>query len=847
MRNGVLWLIVATNLVAALAAIATNVATERMPEKWQPHLWLAWPLLGLLVVSGVWLAISLHRAGTPREVTPERAAYNRERMLAHVRTRWIDGVLARSVYRQTLVDLGLEDRPEALVRPWDVLLDTPEAGRRVLTAGQSLRDVIAMSDGLLVLGAPGAGKTTMLLTLLEELLDAAARDDTAPIPVVFPLTSWASSGKPLRAWLVDELRGRLYGVSPDLAEHWVANDRILPLLDGLDEVSSDRRLACARAIDQFHSGHQLLPLVVTSRLADYEALGYQLSLGAAVLIQPLSEPQTMKYLKRFGSALAGLRQALAEAPVLWDLLRTPFLLSVAVRAYEGRPAADVGRAGSLEEGQRHLLEAFVDRTLRRKGQLAGFTPEQTVRWLAYIARSLAERLEMFYGPEFISTRWLIPTHRRRLNRLAALLGSVLLGGAVGLPIAVVVHPVTGLGTGLFTAIVYGMIMKSSSPPNVSLVEGDSFGGRVFLVLISWIAFGIVLAVALPVLGGALALIASVPVGIVGVLFGASFLDLMLGMLGIGALWGLLLGLIMPAPFFSELEIYAGGTRRGGDALRDTWWFFCLITVGVSTLAALVLESHWGAMEVLAGAVFGLACGYLYCGRALLGHWGSRAVMAGAGVVPWRQTAFLDFAESRMLMLKVGDGHMFAHRLLFEYFATLEPTHVSSRYASDGLPAADLRPEALLARARRGRPGDNVIRVLTFASSFLPASVWTPTAVEIVRSLGDGSPAVSESNENSETLDVLLAVHRLIATAAFPPHAAASAVALGELLAALLKDPAEPPLRLSYFQRYFDDAISALKATSAGDDQDLAARRAAVLKTLTEQDFYRSARALRAVD
>ncbi|WP_309111675.1 NACHT domain-containing protein [Saccharothrix sp.] len=124
-----------------------------------------------------------------------------------------------------------------------------------------------------MLGSPGAGKTTMLLTLLEDLLDNAAHDRTYPIPVVFPLSSWASDrDRRLEEWFVDELCGPLYGLPRDLAEQWVTDERVLPLLDGLDEVALGRRPACARAIDAFHATHRLLPLVVSSRAADYEAL-----------------------------------------------------------------------------------------------------------------------------------------------------------------------------------------------------------------------------------------------------------------------------------------------------------------------------------------------------------------------------------------------------------------------------------------------------------------------------------------------------------------------------------------------------------------------------------------------
>ncbi|GAB3946797.1 hypothetical protein GCM10027614_40910 [Micromonospora vulcania] len=111
--------------------------------------------------------------------------------------------------------------------------------------------------------------------------------------------------KALIEWLVDELTGNWYGLRRDIAEALIAEDRILPMLDGLDEVVHVHRAACARAIQAFHADHRLLPLVVTSRAADYDVLGFGLELPVTVLVQPLSRAQVEAYLDQFGLPLAG--------------------------------------------------------------------------------------------------------------------------------------------------------------------------------------------------------------------------------------------------------------------------------------------------------------------------------------------------------------------------------------------------------------------------------------------------------------------------------------------------------------------------------------------------------------
>jgi hypothetical protein len=45
------------------------------------------------------------------------------------------------------------------------------------------------------------------------------------------------------------------------------------------------------------------------------------------------------------------------------------------------------------------------------------------------------------------------------------------------------------------------------------------------------------------------------------------------------------------------------------------------------------------------------------------------------------------APERVFLRKVGGGYIFTHRLLMEYFATLEPT----KQAGEGHPAAEAKP------------------------------------------------------------------------------------------------------------------------------------------------------------
>lgn len=198
----------------------------------------------------------------PEAEEVSQADSNRHRMLAEVRRIWIDGYLKDSLHNLVRIELGLEETPGAVSRPWDLTVQPPYQAPRSLPPGQAMGATFdELGQALLILGAPGAGKTTLLLELARDLLDRAEQDATHPIPVVFHLSSWAARQRPLVDWLADELTGRYY-VPRKLAQEWANAEKALPLLDGLDEVAPEHRDACVEALNAFRRQHPLVPLAV---------------------------------------------------------------------------------------------------------------------------------------------------------------------------------------------------------------------------------------------------------------------------------------------------------------------------------------------------------------------------------------------------------------------------------------------------------------------------------------------------------------------------------------------------------------------------------------------------------
>jgi hypothetical protein len=171
-------------------------------------------------------------------------------------------------------------------------------------------------------------------------------------------------------------------------------------------VAAEHRDACVKAINAFLGQHPLVSLVVCSRVAEYQTLATQLELQGTVVIQPLTQQQVDAYLAQAGAPLAGVREALDEDTALYELLDTPLTLSVIALAYRDTPGANIRAGNTLEERRRRLFEAYTMAMFERHGAESPYTQQQTVRWLAWLARQLVDHNQTVFYLEWMQPDWL---------------------------------------------------------------------------------------------------------------------------------------------------------------------------------------------------------------------------------------------------------------------------------------------------------------------------------------------------------------------------------------------------------------------------------------------------------
>ncbi|MBW4518042.1 MAG: hypothetical protein KME11_22810 [Timaviella obliquedivisa GSE-PSE-MK23-08B] len=379
---------------------------------------------------------------------------NRHRMLEKVHVFWIKGALENSLYNAALMDLGLEERSDAIAQPWNLLMHVDRSSR-VLAPEIKMIDVYEQfNHSFLILGMPGAGKTTLLLDLARSLLVQAAQDPHYPMPVVFNLSSWAAGS--LSTWLVNELQLR-YQVPQQLAQDWIATSKILPLLDGLDEVALSQREACVEAINQFRTTDWLTNLVVCSRAIDYEALTQRLQLNGAVLVQPLTLAQTDSYLARSGNRLAGVRSILQQDLALQELASTPLMVNMIAIACQDQTLEALQLQVSSQQWRDQLFAAYIQRMLVHRGAEQPYGSDQVVHWLTWLAQTLVRRDQTLFLIERLQPDCLLSNGQRRgLLAIETVMVALLMGIAGGMGVGLNLGLAPGWANGVVPWLSHGL-------------------------------------------------------------------------------------------------------------------------------------------------------------------------------------------------------------------------------------------------------------------------------------------------------------------------------------------------------------------------------------------------------
>lgn len=563
---------------------------------------------------------------------------------------------------------------------------------------------------LVIIGAPGSGKTTLAVQLLLELLEGWQPRD--PVPVLFSLASWNPNSQPrVQDWLADQLTQTypdLRAFGGDVAQKLADQGRLLPVLDGLDEIPRDRRAEVIEALNA--SLHRDTAMILTSRTVEYRDTGDVLTAAVAIEPEPLTASEAARYLQdqlpqhranSWEAVLTALQQGTATP--LAEVVASPLGLWLLHTVHIGgrrdpQTLIDPCHHPDAATIWHHLLEQLIpavvrsrpsirssDNTLRPKHQ---YRAEQIREWLTTLAVELRDA----------QTRdwrwWQLARHTLTKGQLALMsaamltllngLISGLIGGLTGVA-------ASGLAVGLadgLTSLVRGLQVGLVGGPLFGLVLGLVLGARdapahadfrvrgrarvvgpkVLLGLVRGLGIGLVAGLTVTLT----AALMGVPVPPPGLLMLSSALGLIIGLPG-----GLIGGLISFAasPSIAQRAGSPTDSQRGDKRLTLSatctlglvmWlvglllaWFATRGTVELVTILTLTLGF---------GLLFGLIAGPMMTKTCWPAFVVASLRLGTQRRLPLHLMGFLDDAYRLGLLRVVGPVYQFRHAALQDHLA-----------------------------------------------------------------------------------------------------------------------------------------------------------------------------------
>jgi hypothetical protein len=581
--------------------------------------------------------------------------HNQRLLLADIKQEVVSR-LKQSLHNAVLINLGKESQPQQVKRPWDAEIKIglkPAEPLPDTTTILSVFDSTEIAGKLLILGAPGAGKTTTQLELAQALVVRAEEQPEYPVPVLFNLSSWKDDRQPLTDWLVAELKSK-YGVSKNLGQKWVDNRQLLPLLDGLDELETQRQELCVQAIDQFLAGeNRPLYLVVCSRIEEYSKYSSNLHLNGAIYLRELNETQISEYFEAVGRVK--FWQTLQQDETLLNLMITPLFLSITVLSAQELSVEDWQQLETMEARIEHLFDAYWEQQMFKREHSKEFytvkktfhylldkyirrlpvesdneryiqqklpTPEQTRHWLVWLAQQMQQESKIEFLIEEMQPD-LLENEVQKITydlTVSGFIGSMISGLTTGMMSGFIreffdlYHKQDGLELHLIKHLIYGLIIGLVTVliikgiENIQLINSQKFvrtrnikfftNGLVF-GLINWLLYVLADGLANNGLGNGLfwgllfGLVSGISYGLIGdEIKTVEKIKFSVKTYSEGVITGMVLGIIFGVILGVILAVYLWVTL--GEGIYLIYGVILGVIIGV-----------------ICGMIFGLIIGFIY--------------------------------------------------------------------------------------------------------------------------------------------------------------------------------------------------------------------------------------------
>lgn len=497
--------------------------------------------------------------------------------------------------------------------------DTLAAGiNRDVKEGEKEQDILKVFEAsfgrLLIVGLPGAGKTTLVLDLAEQLL----KKYEDQIPVVLDIATWQPRFNSIESWVIELLPD--IGINEVLAKQLVDEKKLIPLFDGLDELSEENRAGFLTAVEKY-GADSVNRFVITSRKAEYAA-----TIDAAVEYQVKMEPFTLSQIraalsKKFSPERAAIIARIDTDEYFRKAIETPFYLNAVQLLFSKKslPQTLLFEADSLEGRQNEIKSAFVQNALH---SFNDYPEKDTFRWLAFLADRMTRRSMVRFELVDMQYDWI---HRGLLAISSANLVLVFAGIVSFFPLIIFIvlslmflldKTLQELMFPLFVGMLFGIVVSFLTGP-AQIERKDK---------LVWSIAGFVRALKKVWLIPAGFLIVSVGIGVK----------------------------------FEDGEIFFGET------LTNVLWGGVVLYITLSLVE--MIDSEVNLYLKINKPYQRFIGSMLSFHFSIIQHWHLCYLLRNRGLIPRRYPDFLQAATDQHILESDGGSWRFRHRILQEYFA-----------------------------------------------------------------------------------------------------------------------------------------------------------------------------------
>ncbi len=281
-------------------------------------------------------------------------------------------------------------------------LDKRKFGEAIETI--EAEDIANKHDKFIVLGKPGAGKTTFLRYVALAMLHEQSTIKNRRLPVFVTLRDWADKGGTLMEYIVKEFEVCGFEEAELFVEHSLKKGNMLVLLDGLDEVSQENNLdEIISEIRDFTDTYFDNQFILSCRVAAYNGYFEQFT---DVEMADFDEGQMEQFIKNWflDEPKVGKEcwQRIKDNSQYKELASTPLLLALLCITYEDRNDFPTNRGELYKKAIDALLERWdSSRRIRRDHPVSHLSPERQKDMFAQIAYHTFSENNYFFRQDYL--------------------------------------------------------------------------------------------------------------------------------------------------------------------------------------------------------------------------------------------------------------------------------------------------------------------------------------------------------------------------------------------------------------------------------------------------------------